>query len=251
MLLLLNLAGLAGCVSGEPDGGSSPKRSPGVIGDIADTGGDSGMPRDSAAPGGDSAAPRDSAAPGGDSADERSPPQLGEVIFTELMINPAATYDADGEWIELLNVSETWLDLSGCQIRDADLDLCELSPVGGGDLSLAPGARLVLCANPESTANGGVDCGASYVYHTSGQGCALANAGDEVILTDAAGTLIDRVHYEDGEGLDAIPDGASLGLDEERASGVENDDPQSWCPQSSPLPGGDYGTPGRINDTCP
>ena len=45
-------------------------------------------------------------------------PSVGDIIFTELMIDPNGVPDALGEWIELSNLTADTLDLTGFSIRD-------------------------------------------------------------------------------------------------------------------------------------
>ena len=44
------------------------------------------------------------------------PEQAGNVIFNEVMNDPVALPDAEGEWIELLNPSDAPFDLEGCSL---------------------------------------------------------------------------------------------------------------------------------------
>jgi hypothetical protein len=32
---------------------------------------------------------------------------------------------------------------------------------------------------------------------------------------------------------------------------IANDNGQAWCEATTPLPSGDFGTPGQANDLCP
>ena len=45
-------------------------------------------------------------------------PRVGDIIFTEVMVDTLAVEDRFGEWIELTNISDSALDLSGYGIQD-------------------------------------------------------------------------------------------------------------------------------------
>jgi hypothetical protein len=169
-------------------------------------------------------------------------PEPGEVIFSELMVNPGAVDDEVGEWVELYNTGGRWLDIGGYGFHDLDYDWFELT----GSIPVPPNGYVVLCANVDVTVNGGAPCDGWFERLTSG-GLALANVPDEVVLTRPDGTEIDRLEYADAW----VAEGAAIGLDPGSLDGTANDDFGNWCFQTSAMSGGDLGTPGAENDTCP
>ena len=161
--------------------------------------------------------------------DDPRPPGQGQLVISELMINPAGVADETGEWIELYNDSDEGVDGA---------------LVAFSETVVEPGGFLVLCAS--ETTNGGVDCQGTYLYQTFGGGFALSNSGDEVVLIAADYTTLDTFRYSDVLVLSGQSIGASPGcLDTE-----SNDDASCWCPQSGGLISGDQGSPGLSNDGC-
>ena len=163
-------------------------------------------------------------------------------MISELMINPAAVDDEAGEWLELTSLADYTLDLSGLVLSDDGVDVVSVE----GTVELAPGGYAVFCAVGMPANNGGVDCDGSYAYSTTGAGFALAQAGDEVVVSTATGTVLDRVNYSDG----FAPTGRSTGVPDSLLSPSGNDNTNGWCPQSGFLSGGDQGTPGAANSGC-
>jgi len=160
------------------------------------------------------------------------PPVAAKVVISELMINPKASGDTEGEWIELHNLGGTAVDLNGWTLKDTGADLHVIA--NGAPLMLPAGGYLVLGRSSTKTTNGGVTV--QYVY----KDFLLANTSDEVILTDKSGATIDSVTYS---GSWTIPDGASLSL---KNTAGDHNNPASWCAESSAWSGsaGDKGTPG-------
>ena len=180
----------------------------------------------------------------GEGPDSARAPRLGDLLIHELMINPTAVADNLGEYTELRNLSGDWLDLNGVSLADEDVDLSVLQPVYKDSLLLAPGQLLVVCA--ASAGNGGVNCQATIDPKSTGGGFVLANSEDEVVVLNAAGKTLDTVRYSG----DFAPTGAALGLQPSKQDLTANDAMGNWCVQSSPLSGGDSGTPGENNNGC-
>ncbi|MEZ4239051.1 MAG: lamin tail domain-containing protein [Myxococcota bacterium] len=115
---------------------------------------------------------------GGDGAVPAAP---GNLELTEVMADPSACSDAEGEWVEVHNVSGEDVDLSGMLLGDAQ----GRALVGGGGIVPA-GGYAVLART----------VGACGVPAVSGTFTAqLANAGDEVGLYTASGAVIDRFSW--------------------------------------------------------
>ena len=169
-------------------------------------------------------------------------PEPGEVIFSELMINPDAVDDEVGEWVELYNTGGRTLDIGGYSFHDLDYDQYTLQ----GSIRVDPYGYAVLCADLSPSVNGGADCDGYFLRLTSGA-LALANAPDEVVLTRTDGVEIDRLEYGD----DWVESGAAIGLDPTHLTPADNDDFANWCFQTGAMSGGDLGTPGEENDPCP
>lgn len=167
-------------------------------------------------------------------------PEPGEVIFSELMINPSLD-DEVAEWVELYNVGDAWLDIGGYSFHDLDFDEYTLQ----GTILVPPRGYAVLCAHLDPEVNGGVECDGWFERLTSG-GLALGNTTDEVVLSKADGTEIDRLEY----GAPWVTEGAAIGLDPAHLTGTENDEIANWCFQTTPMSGGDKGTPGAENNPC-
>ena len=163
----------------------------------------------------------------------------GYLIITEIMPNPTAVMDSEGEWFEVYNPAlDREVDLNGWTIRDRGDDRHVIE--NGGPLSVLPGGYLVLGRNTDPGRNGGVTLGYGYT------GFNLANSADEIELLDRSGSLVDRVAY----GPDRVFAGSSAALSSDALDPVANELPANWCAAGSTLPGGDKGSPGRENDPC-
>lgn len=162
----------------------------------------------------------------------------GDVIITEIMQNPAAVLDANGEWFEVYNTTGGTIDMNGWVIMDDGTDSHTIN--NGGPLLIGPGGFLVFGNNGNSSTNGGYP--ADYVF----TGYTLANGADEVVLMDG-GTVIDRVNYDGGPSF-PDPNGASMALINFT---LDNNVGSNWTTSTAREPNfsgpaGDLGSPGTI-----
>ena len=156
------------------------------------------------------------------------------LIINEVMQNPSAVSDANGEWFEIINASMDTIDLNGFIIKDDGSDSHTIS----SSVTVMPYSYAVLGRNADVNTNGGVAL--DYEY----SGFTLGNSDDEVILIDPYGNTIDSVAYDGGaEWPD--PTGASMALLE---ISLDNTIGSNWVEYDSLTYGdGDYGTPGEPN----
>jgi len=165
-------------------------------------------------------------------------PGVGEIVITEIMFNPSAVPDADGEWFELFNASSTQTyDLTGLIIDSNNDDPVTISE----ELTIGPNRFIVLGVNRLSAENGGILL--DYEY----SGINLGNVEDAIYLKNGA-IVIDSVYYD--QTFNAVT-GASLNLDFNSLGASANDNPFNWCPSTSQLASGDFGTPRNVSEECP
>jgi len=173
-------------------------------------------------------------------------PHIGDLVINELMINPDAVLDKHGEWVELLNNTDDWIDLEDLRLADLGVDDIDIEAVSYDSLVIPPNGYAVICADASFWNNGGVDCDGTFHYQTFGGGFGLSNTEDEVALVNQYDQVIDFVSY--GEGF--APEGTSMGVDPRDASATDNNDLDNWCEQFSFMPQGDSGSPGSTNSWC-
>jgi len=167
----------------------------------------------------------------------------GDVIISEIMQNPSAVSDANGEWFELYNTTNDTIDLLSWSISDQaglgqQMDSIESS------LELLPNAYVTLANNGDPSTNGGYMH--DYIY--SG-GFVLTNSSDEIILKAPNGIVIDSVYYDNGITF-PDPNGNSMSLDPFSLNGSSNDNGLNWCAASESIANGDFGSPGMENAAC-
>ncbi len=166
----------------------------------------------------------------------------GDLVITELMLNPSAVRDTDGELIEVKNLSGRMLALNGVELVSGDDEvhvITETSPI-----LLPVGASAVLGRSTDMETNGSVDVWYAY------QDISLGNESDRLVLF-ADGVRLDEVNWDDGETM-PDPVGASMSVDPLHADAAGNDDPAVWCTAAEAWGfGTDFGTPGEANEPCP
>ena len=174
--------------------------------------------------------------------DDPQPAEEGDLVFTEMMVNPQAVEDESGEWIEMYNTSGYRIDIAGYSFHDDDFDQWTMA-----SLVVEPNDYVVLCADTDPRVNGGVPCDGWFYREWSGSGIALANGEDELVLTRPDGVEIDWLHYD---GSWFVPSYAT-GVDPDYLELGANNDGANWCSQSTRLSGMlESGTPGLENDHC-
>ena len=154
-------------------------------------------------------------------------PLTPRLLLSEVMIDPAAVPDDQGEWVEVYNDDAVPVNLAGWVLADEDQDRAELAD----DAWIAPGGYAVLARQDDPAANGGVDAVAVYA------GLQLANGGDELLLLTPWGARADRLGWgrvPSGVSLERVPTGGAFG------------DADLWVPAAAVWPGsaGDRGSPG-------
>jgi len=156
------------------------------------------------------------------------------IIINEIMQNPSAVADSEGEWFEIYNNSDEEIDMNGFTIKDNDID----SHLITEEIIIAPYSFAVLGRNADSAANGGVLL--NYEY----SGISLANGADEILLIDTYGNTVDSVAYDGGSTF-PDPNGTTMALLD---LNLDNTIGSNWVEYDSLTYGdGDYGTPGEPN----
>lgn len=166
----------------------------------------------------------------------------GELIFCEVIQNPAGVPDAFGEWFEVYNTTDAEIDMQGYSV----------TLFGGtftveGPLPVPAGGYQVFARNGDPALNGGLPGG---VYDYPDQ-LALSNGSLTMVLSDPGGGTVCLLTYDNGLTF-PDPTGASMALDPTRLTIADAIDGTAWCVSISPYgTAGDLGTPGAVNDDCP
>tara|TARA_B110000003_G_scaffold275990_1_gene320361 strand:+ start:1364 stop:3103 length:1740 start_codon:yes stop_codon:yes gene_type:complete len=159
------------------------------------------------------------------------------VVISEIMANPASVSDSYGEWFEIVNISQSSVDLNGWVIKDAQDNQHTVNNLNS-DFLILPGEYLVFARSDDLTANGGLN--SDYVY----SGISLSNSEDALILTDSQDAIIDEVRYDNSWGFTS---GISLELHDIT---LNNNNRVNWYESENMYGAGDLGTPGTsFNDT--
>jgi hypothetical protein len=169
-------------------------------------------------------------------------PAVGDLVISEVFVDPTDVGDASGEWIEVYNASAQSLDLLGFELVDDSGDVAAIT----SSLVVSSGSYAVLARNGDPTLNGGVT--ADYDY----SGMSLSNGQDQVVLR-FLDLEVDRVEYDLSIYSNNLA-GASWSLDGDLGGpdATENDQVANWCGATEALstPGSDFGTPGVANGSC-
>ena len=156
------------------------------------------------------------------------------IIINEIIQNPLAVGDSEGEWFEIYNNSNGEIDIEGFIIKDNDSD----SHLITEETLIAPYSYAVLGRNADTSTNGGVVI--SYEYSNIN----LANGADEILLIDPYGNTVDSVAYDGGNTF-PDPNGLTMAL---LNLNLDNTIGGNWVEYDSLTYGnGDYGTPGEPN----
>lgn len=114
---------------------------------------------------------------------------VSDLLITEIMANPAAVSDSNGEWFELFNPTGSAINLANVSLSDNGSNLHTIS--AGSDLFIGAGDYFVLGRNGDTSLNGGLE--PDYVYSSF----TLGNSSDQIILTDGLGNEL-RLEYTSG-----------------------------------------------------
>ena len=154
------------------------------------------------------------------------------IAINELMADPNAVTDANGEWFELYNTGTAAINIQNYKVASAN----DAGFTITSSISVPAGGYVVLARVASSSSNGGVTV--DYAYGSAVQ---LANASDWLALRNASGATIDSVAWT------STTAGKSWSLKDPSASHstVGN---SAWQLATSTYGLGDFGTPRRQND---
>jgi len=175
---------------------------------------------------------------------ETSAPPTGALASTHIVINEVLydpvgdAPDADAEWVELYNSTDAEIDLDGWSLSDAAAS--DALPAFG----VQPRAYAVIAASGSFSALFPGFDGALLVL--GGRiGNALDNDGDQLLLRDPSGAVVDAVSW----GTDAyaftpsvpdVPAGHSI---ERRTPGLDTDTAADFTDNDAPSPGRAFDSP--------
>lgn len=156
-----------------------------------------------------------------------------KIIINEIMANPNAVSDVNGEYVELFNFGPASIDLQNWIIADNfGVDTIRTS------LVVPAGGYVILGANADPALNGGIQVDFDFKIDI-----ALANAGDRFTLKDPTGAMVDSVAYGSGAAVAGISRGViDPSADNSDANGL------NWAAQTTIYGAGDRGTPRAQND---
>ena len=165
---------------------------------------------------------------------------FGELLISEIMSNPSALSDTEGEWFEIYNNSDRDINLQNLILGRDDVNRHTITD----SIDLSPGSYIVFERTDLATGAGGYTYGSGILLSNTGAVLAIFNEGTET----EPGALIFSVDY----GGTDFPNvsGASISLSPDLINAADAVMGTSWCLSVSVYSTGDLGTPGAVNDSC-
>jgi hypothetical protein len=167
------------------------------------------------------------------------PPQIGDLVITEVMPSPSAVSDTVGEWFEVLvNRDLDYNDLGLDRIDDSSNPVVQSS---AACLRATAGTYLVFAKNADAGVNGGID-GVDGLFNFSlVAGTVAAPTGVRLMM---GSTELDSMSWTSARNSRAIQ------LDAGLTTPADNDLSTNLCDATAPYGAGDLGTPGLVNSDC-
>jgi beta-lactamase superfamily II metal-dependent hydrolase len=156
----------------------------------------------------------------------------GKIVINEVMGDPSAVADADGEWIEVHNRGTAAVNIQGWTLASNN----DSPHTIANSVSVPAGGYVVLAKSGNTLTNGGVS--ATYAYGALN----LANSSDWVALRDGSGASVDSVAWST-----AVPAGSARGVTDPDQDNLDVKG-SNWHTAAAAYGGGDDGTPGAQND---
>ena len=164
---------------------------------------------------------------------------VGDLIITEIMQNPGAVTDDNGEYFEVYNTTNSPIELQGWTIKS--LTTGDKDDVIKTSLIVPAKGYVVFGENANTATNGGVTV--DYEYDSK---IFLGNSSDSIAL-ECGGNIIDGVSWDDGATF-PDPNGKSMELATDKYSAADNDNGANWGEATQEIiADGDLGTPGAAN----
>jgi hypothetical protein len=168
-------------------------------------------------------------------------PAIGAIIVTEIMQNPNAVSDNDGEYFEVYNTTNAPIELQGWVIKSLTTDSKDHTIATS--LIVSSEGYVVLGKNSDTNTNGGVTV--NYAYSSN---VFLGNSSDSIAL-ECGANIIDSVSWDNGATF-PDPTGKSMELMADKYTASDNDAGANWEEATAEIvTGGDLGTPGSANST--
>jgi len=152
------------------------------------------------------------------------------IVLNEFMPVPSSSStEADGEWIELYNNTDDWINLSDWVLRNNYGEEIVLATY-----LLPPGGYFVLGASGDESLNGGFE--PNYVYNNF-----TIHESGSIALFDSSKFLIDKIEYDSTWPI-------HTGVSCERINpGWISSLSSTWDVATQTFGNGDMGTPGALN----
>ena len=180
----------------------------------------------------------------GDCVEGRDP-LAGDLLITEIMIQPTAVTAANGQWFELRNRAAVKVAINHVEFV---IDGVTFTPPASPLMLLDPGATLLVARVASAATNGGVT--PDLVMATMPVLTTTASE-IELILPGTPDVVLDAVAWD---GTWRHSSGRSMTLSPGAISATDpmtlNDSFLSWCPAKTLYNTVDRGTPDLTNDTC-
>ncbi|MFC0603150.1 T9SS type A sorting domain-containing protein [Winogradskyella pulchriflava] len=174
----------------------------------------------------------------------------GDLVITEIMKDPTAVIDENGEWFEILNTTASDIDINGWTLKDDGVNNHTINSTidpmtGTGGVTIVPaGGYLVLGKSLDLMVNGGAPI--DYAYQDNFN---MGNGEDEIVLIAPGNIEVSRVNYDGGPNFPDLA-GKSMQLKTAFLNETDNDNGDNWCISISSYGDGDIGTPGMANEAC-
>lgn len=167
---------------------------------------------------------------------EAVPPEVGDLVITELMPKPKQVSATLGEWFEVLAMKD--VDLNGVGLdRANDVNVKPEVITSPECVHLSAGEYAVFAREIDPTMNGGVQALGSFSFSIN----PATNPDLQLVYGDQ---VIDAVSWS------TTATGASLALDPQATDAASNDDILNFCNGSVLYNAMDLGTPGTANTAC-
>jgi hypothetical protein len=165
-----------------------------------------------------------------------TPPAVGQLGISEILVDPAASSDAYGEWWEIASRSPGTIDLYGLKFTSGANTFTVASRI-----LLAPAARYVFALDGRPSRNGGVFSGLGAPWESF----SLANSSSSLVMRTPTNVTIETAAW--GSGGFPVAPGAS-------AERIQLSNPpiaSNFATALTSWAGGDLGTPWALNTNDP